>query len=107
MICWFLFSAGQEWGTSSKNSPARSRKLYPDIEMLRWLGFLKKSVPDNNFSEQELFKEEDPHYGLVDNGGDYETVFGCSNAYPGLLALRLQSNHYNFHGGAGSDLTFA
>lgn len=51
--------------------------------------------------------EEDPHFGLVDNEGDYETVLGCSNAYPGLLALRLQSNHYNFHGGAGSDLTFA
>lgn len=66
-----------------------------------------EQVQRNLLQEFELIKEEDPHYGLVDNGGDYETVFGCSNAYPGLLALRLQSNHYNFHGGAGSDLTFA
>lgn len=67
---------------------------------------LKKSVVDHKLFQQELM-EEDPHFGLVDNEGDYETVLGCSNAYPGLLALRLQSNHYNFHGGAGSDLTFA
>ncbi|KAG5543111.1 hypothetical protein RHGRI_016007 [Rhododendron griersonianum] len=49
---------------------------------------------------------EDPHYGLVDNGGDYEhSVIGYSNGGRGILALRLQPNHHNLHTGAGSDLT--
>ncbi|KAE9457002.1 hypothetical protein C3L33_11107, partial [Rhododendron williamsianum] len=49
---------------------------------------------------------EDPHYGLVDNGGDYEhSVIGYSNGGRGILALRLQPNHHNLHTGGGSDLT--
>ncbi|KAL6995758.1 Floral homeotic protein [Sarracenia purpurea var. burkii] len=48
---------------------------------------------------------EDPHYGLVDNGGDYESVLGYSNrGYQGILALRLQPN-LHAGAGAGSDLT--
>ncbi|XWS24434.1 hypothetical protein CRYUN_Cryun28dG0101700 [Craigia yunnanensis] len=50
--------------------------------------------------------KEDP-YGLVDNGGDYDTVIGYQNGGPRILALRLQPNHPNLHGGGGggSDLT--
>ncbi|KAF7141335.1 hypothetical protein RHSIM_Rhsim06G0027000 [Rhododendron simsii] len=49
---------------------------------------------------------EDPHYGLVDNGGDYDhSIIGYSNGGRGILALRLQPNHHNLHTGAGSDLT--
>jgi len=49
---------------------------------------------------------EDPQYGLVDNGGDYESVIRYTNGGAhGILALRLQPNHHNLHSGAGSDLT--
>ncbi|CDP07446.1 unnamed protein product [Coffea canephora] len=46
---------------------------------------------------------EDPHYGLVDNGGgDYNPVLG----YPRVLALRFQPTQPNLHSGGGSsDLT--
>ncbi|XAR61693.1 hypothetical protein NMG60_11016185 [Bertholletia excelsa] len=47
---------------------------------------------------------EDPHYGLVDNGGEFGSVLGYANRGPRLLALRLQPNHHNLDGG-GSDLT--
>ncbi|KAF5955750.1 hypothetical protein HYC85_008606 [Camellia sinensis] len=50
-------------------------------------------------------KEEDPQYGLVDNGVDYNSILGFSNGGHGILALRLQPNHHNLHDGAGSDLT--
>ncbi|KAI5656124.1 hypothetical protein M9H77_24917 [Catharanthus roseus] len=51
-------------------------------------------------------RQEDPHYGLVDNGGDYNSVLGFPNgAPPRLLALRLQPNQPNLHSGGGSDLT--
>nr|BAK09615.1 MADS-box transcription factor [Cyclamen persicum] len=50
-------------------------------------------------------REEDPHYGLVDNGGDYDSVIGFTNeGPPRMLALRLQPNHHNLTG-AGSSLT--
>ncbi|CAI9116852.1 OLC1v1018118C1 [Oldenlandia corymbosa var. corymbosa] len=47
-------------------------------------------------------RQEDPHYGLVDNGGDYSSVLN----YPRLLALRLQPTlPTTLHSGGGSDLT--
>ncbi|CAK9148240.1 unnamed protein product [Ilex paraguariensis] len=49
-------------------------------------------------------RDEDPHYGLVDNGGDYDSVLGFPNGGPHILALRLQPNPPNPHSG-GSDLT--
>ncbi|XP_050267596.1 agamous-like MADS-box protein AP3 [Quercus robur] len=48
---------------------------------------------------------EDPQYGLVDNGGDYGAVIGRSNGDPHIFALRLRPRQPNFHSGAGSDLT--
>nr|AQM52302.1 AP3 [Monotropa hypopitys] len=48
---------------------------------------------------------EDPQYGLVDNGGDYDSVITYANGGRGILALRLQPNYNNLHSGAGSDLT--
>ncbi|OAY50647.1 agamous-like MADS-box protein AP3 [Manihot esculenta] len=53
-------------------------------------------------------RDEDPHYGLVDNEGDYGCVIGYQNggqAPRDMFALRLQPNHPNLHSGAGSDLT--
>lgn len=49
-------------------------------------------------------RQEDPHYGLVDNGGDYNSVVGFTNGGPRILALRLQPNQPNLFSG-GSDLT--
>ena len=56
---------------------------------------------------QDIATEEDPHYGLVDNGGvgvgigggDYESIMGFSGAaHPRIFALRLQPNHtHNNH----------
>lgn len=48
---------------------------------------------------------EDPQYGLVDNGGGYGAVIGCSNGDPHIFALRLRPRQPDFHSGAGSDLT--
>nr|ABD78317.1 Def-like protein [Primula vulgaris]ABD78319.1 Def-like protein [Primula vulgaris] len=52
-------------------------------------------------------REEDPHYGLVDNGGDYDSVIGYTNeGEPRMLSLRLQPNHHNLaSGGGGNGLT--
>nr|AGA61754.1 apetala 3 [Cornus kousa] len=52
-------------------------------------------------------KGEDPHYGLVDNGGDYDSVLGFTGGAASVLALRLQPNMQlgGVHVGAGSDLT--
>ncbi|XP_015876005.1 agamous-like MADS-box protein AP3 [Ziziphus jujuba] len=50
-------------------------------------------------------REDDPHYGLVDNRGDYESVIGYSTEIvPRMFALRLQPNQPNLHSGTGSDL---
>ncbi|XP_027356113.1 floral homeotic protein DEFICIENS [Abrus precatorius] len=50
-------------------------------------------------------RAEDPRYGLIDNGGEYESVMGFSNLGPRMFALSLQPTHPNAHCGAGSDLT--
>nr|QQL01545.1 DEFICIENS [Ceropegia sandersonii] len=55
-------------------------------------------------------RQEDPHYGLVDNGGDYNSVVGFTNGggvgHPRILALRLQPNQPNLYTTTGaSDLT--
>ncbi|KAL2504033.1 Floral homeotic protein APETALA 3 [Abeliophyllum distichum] len=51
-------------------------------------------------------RQEDPHYGLVDNEGDYNSVLGYPNGGPRIIALRMPSNHHpNLHSGGGSDLT--
>ncbi|KAE9586730.1 hypothetical protein Lal_00004985 [Lupinus albus] len=50
-------------------------------------------------------RAEDPRYGLVENGGDYDSVIGFSNLGPRMFALSLQPSHPNPHTGPGSDLT--
>ncbi|CAK7346285.1 unnamed protein product [Dovyalis caffra] len=40
--------------------------------------------------------DEDP-YGLVDNGGDYNSVMKFRNEGPCILALRLEPNLPNLH----------
>nr|P23706.1 RecName: Full=Floral homeotic protein DEFICIENS [Antirrhinum majus]CAA36268.1 deficiens [Antirrhinum majus]CAA44629.1 DEF A protein [Antirrhinum majus] len=51
-------------------------------------------------------RREDPHFGLVDNEGDYNSVLGFPNGGPRIIALRLPTNHHpTLHSGGGSDLT--
>ncbi|XP_021283648.1 floral homeotic protein PMADS 1 [Herrania umbratica] len=62
-----------------------------------------EEIHRNLLHELDAIKE-DP-YGLVDNGGDYDTIIGYQNGGPRIFALRLQPNHPNLHSGGGSDLT--
>ncbi|PON51997.1 MADS-box transcription factor [Parasponia andersonii] len=48
---------------------------------------------------------DDSDYGLVDAGGDYDSVTGYSNGIPGVFALRLQPNQPTLHNDAESVLT--
>ncbi|KAL3639113.1 Floral homeotic protein [Castilleja foliolosa] len=56
-------------------------------------------------------RHEDPHYGLVENDGDYDSVLGFPNGGPRIITLCLPPNHHHNHhhglhsGGAASDLT--
>nr|AAS45971.1 deficiens [Mimulus ringens] len=68
-------------------------------------------------------RQEDPHYGLVENEGDYNSLLGFPNGGPRIIALRgLPPNHHlnhhpnhhpnhhlnhhqGLHSGGGSDLT--
>ncbi|XP_050229478.1 agamous-like MADS-box protein AP3 [Mercurialis annua] len=48
-------------------------------------------------------REEDPQYGLVDNGGDYESVIGFQDGGArNIFALRMNPNHLHH---APADLT--
>ncbi|KAL2249764.1 UNVERIFIED_CONTAM: Floral homeotic protein DEFICIENS [Sesamum indicum] len=56
-------------------------------------------------------RQEDPHYGLVEHDGDYNSVLGFPHG-PRIIALRLPPNHHHHHhhpglhgGRAASDLT--
>ncbi|EPS67130.1 hypothetical protein M569_07646, partial [Genlisea aurea] len=51
-------------------------------------------------------RQEDPHYGLVENEGDFNSVLGFTNGEPCIISLHMPSNHHHrLHPGAGSDLT--
>ena len=64
-------------------------------------------------SSLQLLKEakcDDPHYGLVENDGDYESAVAFANGASNLYAFRLHQAHPNLHhdGGYGShDLRLA
>ncbi|KAE8682146.1 Floral homeotic protein APETALA 3 [Hibiscus syriacus] len=62
-----------------------------------------EEIHKNLLHELDALKE-DP-YGLVDNGGDYNTLIGYQNGGPRISALRLLPNHPSLHSGRGSDLT--
>nr|AUT32396.1 AP3-like protein [Cornus sanguinea] len=65
-----------------------------------------QEIHKNLLHNFEIIREEDPHYGLVDNGGDYDSVLGFSDGGPRILALRLQPNMQpGLLAGPGSDLT--
>jgi len=44
---------------------------------------------------------EDPQYGLVDNGGDYESTIALTNGASNLYAFRLHSSHLDLHHAGG------
>ncbi|XP_010271509.1 PREDICTED: floral homeotic protein DEFICIENS-like isoform X1 [Nelumbo nucifera] len=52
-----------------------------------------------NLLRQFEERDEDPHYGLVDNDADYESSLGLSNAGSHLFSFRLQPNHPNLQVG--------
>ncbi|CAK9317284.1 unnamed protein product [Citrullus colocynthis] len=67
---------------------------------LKSVGQIHKSL----LQEFDIATEEDPHYGLVDNGGvgvgigDYESIMGFpGGGHPRIFALRLQPNHGHTH----------
>ncbi|KAK4351920.1 hypothetical protein RND71_027438 [Anisodus tanguticus] len=51
-------------------------------------------------------RQEDPYGGLVEQGGDYNSMLGFPNGGR-ILALHLQPNnhHHHLHSGGGSDIT--
>ncbi|KAF8410520.1 hypothetical protein HHK36_003051 [Tetracentron sinense] len=44
-------------------------------------------------------RDDDPHYGLVDNGGEYESAVGLANGGSQIFAFRLQPSRPNLHDG--------
>ncbi|KAE8651338.1 hypothetical protein Csa_000950 [Cucumis sativus] len=80
-----------------------SNQIETHKKKLKSVGEIHKSL----LQEFDIATEEDPHYGLVDNGGvgvgigggDYESIMGFSGAaHPRIFALRLQPNHtHNNH----------
>ncbi|KAK8996965.1 hypothetical protein V6N11_020459 [Hibiscus sabdariffa] len=64
-------------------------------------------------NEEEIHKNllhgldalKEAQYGLVDNGGDYESLIGYQNGGPRIFALHLQTSHPGIHSGGGSEIT--
>ncbi|KAL1561071.1 Floral homeotic protein, variant 2 [Salvia divinorum] len=56
-------------------------------------------------------RHEDPHYGLVENEGDYNSMLGFPHGGPRIIAVRLPPGHHSHHhpslhsGTGASDLT--
>ncbi|KAF8022767.1 hypothetical protein BT93_F0318 [Corymbia citriodora subsp. variegata] len=52
-------------------------------------------------------REDDPHFGMVDDGRDYEAVIGYADAAAAarLYTLRLQPDQPNLTSGGGSEIT--
>nr|ABE11601.1 MADS-box transcription factor AP3 [Trochodendron aralioides] len=46
-------------------------------------------------------RDDDPHYGLVDNGGDYESAVRLANGGSQIFAFRMQPGRPNLHDGGG------
>ncbi|OIV97606.1 hypothetical protein TanjilG_12363 [Lupinus angustifolius] len=68
----------------------------------------RKKMNNEKEVQRRLLRDldEDPRYGMVENGGDYDSVMGFSNIGPRMFALTLQPSHTNnVHNGPGSDLT--
>ncbi|XP_022974786.1 floral homeotic protein DEFICIENS-like [Cucurbita maxima] len=82
-----------------------SNQIETHKKKLKSVGEIHKSL----LQEFDIATEEDPHYGLVDNGGvgvgvgvgggDYESIMGYhpGGAHPRIFNLRLQPNHPNIH----------
>ncbi|KAK8560481.1 hypothetical protein V6N13_082919 [Hibiscus sabdariffa] len=51
----------------------------------------EEEIHKNLLHELDALKEAP--YGLVDNGGDYETLIGYQNGGPRIFALHLQTSH--------------
>ncbi|TXG52140.1 hypothetical protein EZV62_021309 [Acer yangbiense] len=59
-----------------------------------------KVIRERRVAERD--HEEDPHYGLVDDGGEYGSVIQFQHSGQGLFAIRLQPNGGGVGGGGGS-----
>ncbi|XP_019054088.1 PREDICTED: floral homeotic protein DEFICIENS isoform X2 [Nelumbo nucifera] len=60
-----------------------------------------RNLQDTNASLLRQLEERDeiPHFGFVDNGGDYESALGLANNGSHLFAFRLQPNQPNLQDG--------
>ncbi|GKA96847.1 floral homeotic protein DEFICIENS-like protein [Tanacetum coccineum] len=55
--------------------------------------------------ERKDIRGEDPQFGMIEDAGEYETIYGYP-PHPRILTLRLQPNlPDNLHAAAASDLT--
>ncbi|KAG2325757.1 hypothetical protein Bca52824_008485 [Brassica carinata] len=77
------------------------KSLGNQIETTKKKNKSQQDIQKNLIHELEL-RAEDPHYGLVDNGGDYDSVIGYQ--------LRFQPNHHHhypnhaLHAASASDI---
>ncbi|XP_073306532.1 floral homeotic protein DEFICIENS-like [Primulina huaijiensis] len=46
--------------------------------------------------EFDIERQDDPHYALVENEGDYNSVIGFTNGGQQIVALRLPTNHHPY-----------
>nr|BDI08900.1 floral homeotic protein APETALA 3 [Isatis tinctoria] len=78
------------------NKLVRERKfksLGNQIETTKKKNKSQQDIQKNLIHELEL-RAEDPHYGLVDNGGDYDSVLGYQIEGSRAYALRFHQNHH-------------
>ncbi|KFK34668.1 hypothetical protein AALP_AA5G175900 [Arabis alpina] len=72
------------------------KSLGNQIETTKKKNKSQQDIQKNLIHELEL-RAEDPHYGLVDNGGDYDAVLGYQIEGSRAYALRYHQNHHHHY----------
>ncbi|AEE79216.1 Floral homeotic protein APETALA 3 [Arabidopsis thaliana] len=72
------------------------KSLGNQIETTKKKNKSQQDIQKNLIHELEL-RAEDPHYGLVDNGGDYDSVLGYQIEGSRAYALRFHQNHHHYY----------
>nr|AAD51890.1 floral homeotic protein AP3 [Arabidopsis thaliana] len=71
------------------------KSLGNQIETTKKKNKSQQNIQKDLIHELEL-RAEDPHYGLVDNGGDYDSVLGYQIEGSRAYALRFHQNHHHY-----------
>ncbi|CAA7046170.1 unnamed protein product [Microthlaspi erraticum] len=85
------------------------KSLGNQIETTKKKNKSQQDIQKNLIHELEL-RAEDPHYGLVDNGGDYDSVLGYQIEGSRAYALRFHQNYHHhypnhaLHAASASDI---